>query len=89
MPETCKPSRACGCQVKTLRVGGKVDFARRSQGLTVAGFAKKCGVPEGTMEAICLRQRDPSTRTFFRILTKGHVALDLFEDEDFGEEGLL
>ena len=89
MPETCKPSCVCRCQVKTLRVGGKVDMARRSQGLTVGGFAKKCGIPEKTMERICLRQSDPSTHTFFRIITKGHVSLDLFDDDDFGEEGLI
>lgn len=75
--------------MKTLRVGGKVDIARRGQGLTVGGFARKCTVPEKTMEAICLRQRDPGTKTFFLIVTKGGVSLDLFDDEDFGEEGLI
>ncbi len=75
--------------MKTLKVGGKVDIARRSQGLTVGGFAKKCHVPEKTMEAICLRQRDPSVKTFFLIIARGHVSLDLFDEEDFGEEGLI
>lgn len=75
--------------MKTLKVGGKVDMARRGQGLTVGGFAKKCGVPEKTMERICLRQSDPGTKTFFLIVTRGKVSLDLFDEEDFGEEGLI
>ena len=74
--------------MKTLLVGGKINLARRSQGLTVGGFAKKCRVPEKTMEPICLGDRDPSAKTLFLILKYGDVSLDLFDAGDFGEEGL-
>jgi transcriptional regulator with XRE-family HTH domain len=92
MPEVLQSPRLsdCGrCAVKTLKVGGKVDLARRAQGLTVGQFAAKCGVPEKTMERICQRQNDPSAKTLFLIVIRGKVSMDVFDEEDFGEEGLI
>lgn len=74
--------------MKNLLVGGKINLARRAQGLSIEGFARQCRVPAKTMEPICLGDRDPSAKTFFLILRYGKVSLDLFDAEDFGEEGL-
>ena len=77
------------CAVKTLKVGGKVDLARRAQGLTVGQFAAKCGIPESTMERICLGQNDPSAKNLFLIVTKGKVSMNIFDEDDFGSEGTV
>lgn len=85
----CKPPRPVEPEIdsmKTLAIGGKVNLARRAQGLTVGGFAKKCRVPEKTMEHICLQLRDPSLLTFLRIIRYGRVSIELFDPEDVGEE---
>lgn len=75
--------------MKTLLVGGKVDLFRRGLGLTVAGWAKKCRVPEKTMEGVCLAQRDPSAKTLFCIVRYGGMSPDAFDLEDFGREGIV
>jgi hypothetical protein len=75
--------------MRTLKVGGKINLARRSQGLTIGAFAEKCRIPEGTMERICLRQSDPCAKSFFLIVTRGGVSLDIFDEEDWGNEGMV
>ena len=75
--------------MKTLLVGGKINLFRRALGLTVGGFAKKCRVPEKTMESVCLQQRDPSAKTLFCIIRFGGMSADAFDLTDFGREGML
>lgn len=71
-----------------LRFGSKLDLIRRGKGLTIGEFAAKCGVPERTMERICLGANAPSARHLFCILTQGKVSTDAFGSDDFGEDGI-
>ena len=89
MPDIAQPSCVSEDEMKTLKVGGKVDLYRRGLGLTVGGFATKCRVAEKTMERICLRESDPSAKTLFCLLRYGNMSLDILDLEDFGEEGLI
>jgi hypothetical protein len=75
--------------VKTLLVGGKVDLFRRGLGLTIGGWAKKCRVPESTMESVCLGTRDPSAKTLFCMIRYGGMNVAILELSDFGREGLV
>lgn len=75
--------------MKTLKVGGKVDIFRRGLGLTVGGWARKCRVPEKTMERICLRENDPSAKSLWCMIHFGGMNPNVLDLEDFGEEGLV
>lgn len=75
--------------MKHLKFGGKLDILRRAHGFTIGSLALKCGIPESTMERICLGQNSPSARNLVAILKSLHINLDVVEPEDFEEDGML
>lgn len=87
-----QPSRASSAEdavIKTLVVGGKIDTFRRGLGLTVEGWARRCKMNAKTMEAICLRQRDPSAKSLWCMVVYGKMNPEILDFEDWGEEGLV
>lgn len=75
--------------MKTSKVGGKINTWRRGEGATVGALARKCHIPESTMEKICLRLQEPSGRTLWALEHYAGMSPDLFDEEDWGEEGLV
>lgn len=71
--------------MKHLKNGGRIDLIRQNQGLTIAAFAKKCEVPEKTMERIILGANEPSGTTLLKIIKKGGVHPDVLEIDGWEE----
>ncbi len=70
----------------TTKVGTKLNLIRRAQGLTVGAFAKKCRIPESTMDRICSGYNEPSARNLYKIMRYGQVSIMAFDDTDFTSE---
>jgi hypothetical protein len=71
--------------VKTLNGGGKLDFLRRVQGLTVGGTAKQTTIPDKPLERILGGHNAPTVANFLRLLRVLRVedVLAAFTPEDF------
>lgn len=74
--------------MKHLINGGRINLIRRNQGLTIGEYAAKCGVPEKTMERICLGSNAPEGPTLLRIIKLGGVSPDVLELDGWDRSGI-